>query len=139
MENPRVSQMKKVGNYFIDMDRKLGQGQYGTVYLAHELTGENPEDKADLKRGNQGYKLFACKVVERLNPPLDHKKELLVQTEICNQDVVSSQYVTQMKKAIKTDSRYYILMEFCNGNDLKELMELRHWKLSPTVVQLIIA
>jgi len=44
-----------------------------------------------------------------------------------------------MKKAIKTDSRYYILMEFCNGNDLKELMELRHWKLSPNVTQKIVS
>lgn len=42
-----------------------------------------------------------------------------------------------MKKAIKTDSRYYIFMEFCNGNDLKELMEMKGWKLSPQVVQKI--
>jgi len=42
-----------------------------------------------------------------------------------------------MKKAIKTDARYYIFMEFCNGNDLKELMEIKNWKLTPSVVQRI--
>jgi len=42
-----------------------------------------------------------------------------------------------MKKAIKTDSRYYIMMEYCNGNDLKELMELKNWRLSPNIVQTI--
>lgn len=42
-----------------------------------------------------------------------------------------------MRKAIKTDARYYIFMEFCNGSDLKELMEVRQWKLSPAIVQII--
>ena len=42
-----------------------------------------------------------------------------------------------MRKAIKTDARYYIFMEFCNGSDLKELMELRSWKVSPSVIQVI--
>jgi len=39
-----------------------------------------------------------------------------------------------MKKAIKTDSRYYILMEFCNGGDLKEVMEAKNWSLSPSAI-----
>lgn len=43
----------------------------------------------------------------------------------------------QLKKAIKTDSRYYIFMEFCNGNDLKELMEVKGWKIAPETVQKI--
>ena len=42
-----------------------------------------------------------------------------------------------MRKAIKTDARYYIFMEFCNGSDLKELMELKKWKISPTIIQKI--
>ena len=43
-----------------------------------------------------------------------------------------------MRKAIKTDSRYYIFMEYCNGSDLKELMELKRWKVSPQVIQKIL-
>jgi serine/threonine protein kinase len=39
-----------------------------------------------------------------------------------------------MKKAIKTDARFYIFMEYCNGNDLKDLMEVKNWKLSPEIV-----
>lgn len=31
-----------------------------------------------------------------------------------------------MRKAIKTDSRFYIFMELCNGGDLKELMQLKN-------------
>jgi len=39
-----------------------------------------------------------------------------------------------MRKAIKTDSRFYIFMEYCNGSDLKELMELKSWNLEPEVI-----
>lgn len=42
-----------------------------------------------------------------------------------------------MRKAIKTDSRYYIFMEYCNGSDLKEIMELKQQKLAPSVIQTI--
>jgi len=39
-----------------------------------------------------------------------------------------------MKKAIKTESRYYIFMEFCNGSDLKELMDQKGNKLRPETI-----
>jgi serine/threonine protein kinase len=42
-----------------------------------------------------------------------------------------------MRKAIKTDSRYYIFMELCNGSDLKEVMELKKYILKPETVQKI--
>ena len=79
--------------------------------------------------------LYACKVVERAD--LCSTKEALIVSEIQNQDSVQSQYVVKMRKAIKSDARYYIFMEFCNGSDLKELMEVRQWKLSPAIVQII--
>jgi serine/threonine protein kinase len=42
-----------------------------------------------------------------------------------------------MRKAIKTDARYYIFMEFCNGSDLKEIMEHKKNKLNPAVIHMI--
>jgi len=36
-ETAQNLQMKKVGNYLIDMEKALGQGQYGKVYLAREI------------------------------------------------------------------------------------------------------
>ena len=43
--------MKKGGNFLIDMDRSLGQGQYGKVYLAQEIPEQVnlPKDKKDAK------------------------------------------------------------------------------------------
>lgn len=58
-------------------------------------------------------------------------------SEIQNQDAVASRYVVKMRKAIKTDSRYYIFMEFCNGSDLKEIMELKKYHIDPSIIQKI--
>lgn len=46
-------------------------------------------------------------------------------SEIQNQDSVNSNYVVKLRKAIKTDSRYYMFMDYCNGGDMKDLMELK--------------
>lgn len=50
---------------------------------------------------------------------------------------MASDYVVRLKKAIKTDARYYIFMEFCNGSDLKDVMETRQWAISPSAIQKI--
>lgn len=93
--------MKKVGNFLINLNKPLGQGQYGKVYLAEEvqsdvavartksqtsnggdLTGSQGNDitKSKSVLSNQGPKYVACKVVERNN--LDNSKEQLVVSEI---------------------------------------------------------
>ena len=50
---------------------------------------------------------------------------------------MESQYVVKLKKAIKTDARYYMFMEYCNGGDLKDLMEIKRWNLSCEIIQTI--
>ena len=76
--------------------------------------------------------IYACKVVEKAD--LCDTKEALIISEIQNQDSVASKYVTKMRKAIKTASRYYIFMEFCNGSDLKEVMELKNYRIDPMTI-----
>jgi serine/threonine protein kinase len=85
--------------------------------------------------GANSPKVYACKVVERSE--LCNTKESLIVSEIQNQDSVASKYVTKMRKAIKTDSRYYIFMEYCNGSDLKEVMELKKFRVEPEIIQKI--
>ena len=43
-------------------------------------------------------------------------------------------YVVKIKKAIETKDRYYIFMEYCNGGDLKDLMEAKNNELPFPVV-----
>jgi hypothetical protein len=91
--------MKKVGQFLIDMDRFLGEGQYGKVFLAQEivdvsrpLSGVNNGSTgasitkaypaALLGDNDRNSKYFACKVVERQQ--LCQVKETLVVSEIQN-------------------------------------------------------
>jgi len=41
----------------------------------------------------------------------------------------SSNYVVKIRKAIETPDNFYIFMEYCNGGDLKALMEAKKWKI----------
>ena len=96
---PRGPQLKKVGQFLIDMDRHLGEGQYGKVYLSQELNDPNKalSNMATLGSGSngasitkhqpqsfpssdEGQKYYACKVVERQQ--LCKVKEDLVVSEI---------------------------------------------------------
>jgi serine/threonine protein kinase len=72
--------------------------------------------------------LYACKIVERRN--LNSQKERLITNEIQNQDLCKSPYIVRMIKAIKTESRYYIIIEYCNGGDMKLLSLLKDYRLS---------
>lgn len=101
-----------------------------------ELSGSQGNDITKSKCLNkEGAVYCACKVVERNN--LDNSKEQLVVSEIQNQDSVESKYVVKLRKAIKTDSRYYMFMDYCNGGDMKDLMELKKFVVDPKVIQKI--
>ena len=154
-ERSQVPVMKKVGNYLINLNKQLGSGQYGKVYLSEEVHNDTGLQRTKSQTSNGGdltgstgnditksktqkdinANLCACKVIERQG--LDGSKEQLVVSEIQNQDSVCSNYVVKLRKAIKTDSRYYMFMDFCNGGDLKELMELKQFLVGPIVIQKI--
>ena len=43
------SAILQVGNYLVDMDRVLGSGEFGTVYLAQQIPEEIEMDEDDKK------------------------------------------------------------------------------------------
>ena len=46
-------------------------------------------------------------------------------------------YVVKIKKAIETKDRYYIFMEYCNGGDLKDLLEAKNYNIPFVVIHKI--
>ena len=61
----------------------------------------------------------------------------MVVNEIHNHDMIDSLHVVKLRKAIKTDSRYFMIMEYCNGGNLAELMEIKKFDVDPRVINLI--
>ena len=61
----------------------------------------------------------------------------MVVNEIHNHDLIDSKYVVKLKKAIKTDSRYFMFMEYCNGGNLRDLMEIKKFEIDPRVIKII--
>jgi len=45
--------------------------------------------------------------------------------------------VVNVRKAIELPERFYIFMEYCNGGDLKDLLEAKDWKLPYSVIHKI--
>ena len=139
-DDPKTN-MKKVGNFLINLDRQLGEGQYGKVFLAQEIESVVTRSSSLLKQseiltgqvsvldlkpdGEKTY--FAVKIVNRKG--LSAHQEALVVSEINNQEAVKSRNIVSIKKAIKTEARFYIFMEFCNGMDLKIVMEQKGFRV----------
>ena len=102
------------------MGSNLGKGQYGKVHLAKHINDMN------------NWK--AVKVIDR---KLNKFKENLIQVEIENQKQIISENAVQLTKAIKTDNSIYIFMDYCNGGDLKDLMDMKERNLTAEVVRKI--
>ena len=54
----------------------------------------------------------------------------MIINEITNQNMVVSKNTVRLRKAIKTEARYMIFMDYCNCNDLKEIMEFNPDKVN---------
>ena len=78
---------------------------------------------------------FACKIADRKN--IGRIKEHFINTECINQDLIKSEYVVRLDKAIKTDNRYYLMLEYCNGGDLEELMSVKNYNITSSSIQKI--
>ena len=68
---------------------------------------------------------------------LSERRLKLIENEIVNQDCSASQYVVKIRRAIETPDNFYIFMEYCNGGDLKDLLDAKGWKLSYNIIHKI--
>ena len=130
-----ISQMLQVENFLIDLEKSIGQGQFGKVFLAIEIIDDQKSRLVEPTADK--YQTCACKVIDRTK--LSQNKENLINSEIMNQNAIASKYVVRVRKVIKTEIRYFMFIDYSNFSDLKELMDnKKHSMLSPAVVQRII-
>ena len=111
MKKQRQDQIiqKKVGEYLITQ-HQLGRGQYGEVVLA--------KSEADPS------KLFACKVMTKQLLARGRNMQQL-QQEIGILRNISSPNVIKLIDIQETQNNWYLIMEYCNGGDLEDILASR--------------
>lgn len=99
---------KQVKNYILE--EKVGQGMFSTVFLCrHALTGD----------------LFACKKFNRAKMTRTSLKNLQEEIKILANLPREGDHIIRLHDTIKTANHFYLIIDYCNGGDLEELLESR--------------
>ena len=89
----------------LTLEKELGRGQFGAVYLT-KLDNDNTP--------------YATKVYDRQT--IEKSKDLLryIKTEATILKNLNHPNIVKLKEVKKTKKHYYIVMEFCNGGELSQ-------------------
>lgn len=98
--------VKKVGNY--QLDRKIGEGNYGTVFI-----GVHTETK----------QVVAAKSIQlgKLNQKLVKQME----AEIAVLKAADCPSIIKLYDVLKTQNNIYLIMEYCPGGDLENYVKIK--------------
>ncbi len=93
MIEQQIPNIKRVGHYAIMIDRLLGKGHYGQVFMAYEINGtEGTQHNQDLNLITD--KPLVCKVIDRSK--LSIRTERMIKNEIGNLQLINSPGVIHM-------------------------------------------
>ena len=101
---------KEIGNFIVYQNTKLGEGQYGKVYLAKQ------KDCA-------GF--LACKMISKDRLSRIKKGNEYLKNECTIMKQIKSEHVLKLYDTKETDSHHLLFLQFCNGGDLENLLEIR--------------
>lgn len=125
--------MKTVDNF--RLIQPIGAGAYGTVFMC-KIRKENKIEPDTRKRMRPGRRVV-CKMIKRqvLNGKLEHyfKQEIHLMVNLQHKNLL------RFLEAKLTKNNIYIFMEFCNGGDLRRLLEVRGGRLDENLTKKIIA
>lgn len=110
---PQQPATKLIKGYLVQLDEPLGKGQYGSVCKAKKAS------EAKLPSA----KVYACKMMEVAN--ISQKELACIEKEVIIHNMVKSENCVKLYNSIKTASNLYMMMDYCNGNDLQGFLKLR--------------
>lgn len=110
-----------------NVDKLLGTGTYGHVYLATASNHKNlPVVIKFINKSNLKSNIS--------NP--ENAKQML-EKEVSNQSKFTSPYIVQIYTAFEDNDNYYIVMEYCPGQDVMDkLIDLRKLKKRLTLSEI---
>ena len=89
----------------------LGKGSFGEVYLTQRV-------------GRNGY--FATKKID-LTLMLDSENAKGLSNELNILKIINNPYLVKLEDLMRTSNHLYIVMEYCNGGDLRKCLTKRGW------------
>jgi serine/threonine protein kinase len=101
-----TSEGQKIGRYVLT--KKIGQGQYGAVWLAKHLDTGN---------------LFAVKKLDRSQIDSSQILKRLLQTEISIMHEISHPNIMHLFEFLSSNRHYYLVIKFCNQGDFESYMK----------------
>jgi Serine/threonine protein kinase len=107
--------VKKVGNY--ELDKKIGEGNYGVVYLGKNLISQEP---------------IAGKSIPMKNPNSKLLKQM--ETEIKVLKSSDCPFIIKLHDVLKTQNNIYLIMEYCEGGDLENYVKV-HGKVEENIAK----
>ncbi|CAI2362902.1 unnamed protein product [Moneuplotes crassus] len=125
--------MKTVGNYILC--DKIGEGAFGAVYLVRSKN--KPKSNHKFRHILKKDLKIACKQMKLKSLKGGLRKYLYREIGIMKQ--INHPNIMRLTDTQQTKSSIYIFMKFCNGGDLRRLLQLRGGKLKEDFVKLIIS
>lgn len=101
-----IEHSKHVGDYQVT-SKLLGKGQFGKVFLGY--------DKQQLP--------VAIKVIDRMQ--LNSRQIAYLNQEITALKNLNNDYIIRFYDVLKTTNKFYLVIEYCEGGDLKKYIEER--------------
>ncbi len=111
-------QKRQVGKY--QLDRELGQGQFGQVYLALDTEDNN--------------KCYAMKVIQKEKLLCSPLLTRLFESEIKIMQVLKHPNLLHLYDILETSNNYYVVTQFCDGGDLETYLESKTFLEVPEAV-----
>ena len=100
--------IKQVGDY--NLINNLGKGAFGQVYQAYHIRNK---------------KIYAIKQIEKRSVFGTKKAEEFFKTEIEALKRINHPNVIFLKELIESSRNFYLVLQYCNGGDLENLLKKR--------------
>lgn len=97
---------KKVGKFVLD--RKLGEGKFGKVFIARNVETEE---------------IFAAKQVDQKKVLTHLIHARLLQTEINVMNEINHPNIIHLHDLLKTENNFYLIVDYCNQGDYPTFMK----------------
>ena len=98
--------MRQIRDY--QLLKEIGSGMFSTVFLCKNM------------KTNQ---IYACKMFEREKMTKRSLKNLHDEIQILKN--LDSPFIIKLYETFKTKKHYYLILEYCNGQDLDSLLDQR--------------